>query len=157
MQWGYKKGISTELLLNLTEHQKMTLDTGKTVGVLFIDFKKACDSVDHTILLNKVQGKGLAGELHEWLTDYLTGRQQYTDLNGVYSKTQMVEYGVPQCKDLYQDRDYSIEKLNQMASEIQQWCSNYKLTAHLDKTEAMITAQRPFIGPVKPYVLEITK
>lgn len=79
----------------------MTLDTGKTVGVLFIDFKKACDSVDHTILLNKVQGKGLAGELHEWLTDYLTGRQQYTDLNGVYSKTQMVEYGVPQCKDLY--------------------------------------------------------
>ena len=96
-QWGYKKGRSTELLLlNLTEQWKIALDIGKTIEVLFIDFKKAFDSVDHTIVLNKVQGKGLAGELYEWLTDYLVNRQQYTDLNGVYSKTQTVEYGVPQ-------------------------------------------------------------
>ena len=65
-QWGYKKGRSTELLLlKITEHWKTEIDNGKTIGVLFIDFKKAFDSVDHTILLNKTQGKGLAGELHE--------------------------------------------------------------------------------------------
>ena len=68
----------------------------KKIGVLFIDFKKAFDSVDHTILLNKTQGKGLAGELHEWLTDYLHNRQQYTELNGIHSGTQIVKYGVPQ-------------------------------------------------------------
>ena len=84
------------LLLKITEHWKTAIDNGKKIGVLFIDFKKAFDSVDHTILLNKTQGKGLAGELHEWLTDYLHNRQQYTGLNGVHSGTQIVKYGVPQ-------------------------------------------------------------
>ena len=46
--------------------------------------------------------------------------------------------------------DTTIGKLNRMANEIQQWCSNNKLTANLDKTEAMIITQRPFIGPTLP-------
>jgi hypothetical protein len=96
-QWGYKRGRSTELLLlNLTEHWKMALGSGKTVGILFIDFKKAFHSVNHTILMGKIQGKGIAGEVYEWLKDYLTDRQQFTDLNGVYSSSQTVKYGVPQ-------------------------------------------------------------
>ena len=44
----------------------------------------------------------------------------------------------------------TIGKLNRMATEIQQWCSNNKLTANLDKTEAMIITQRPLIGPTLP-------
>ena len=46
--------------------------------------------------------------------------------------------------------DATINKLNIMASEIHQWCSNNKLTTHLDKTEAMLIALRPFTGPLKP-------
>jgi hypothetical protein len=43
----------------------MALDSGKTVGILFIDFKEAFDSVNHTILMGKIQGKGIAGEVYE--------------------------------------------------------------------------------------------
>ena len=177
-QWGYKKGRSTELLLlNMTEHWKIALDSGKMVRVLFIDFKKAFDSVNHNILLSKVQGVGITGDLYQRLKDYLTGRQQFTDLNGVYSNTQTVGYGVPQGSllgprlfKIYVDDlpdkitegndttgyvtanniDIIVDKFNQLANEIHQWCSKNKLTAHLGKTEVMTIAQRPFTGPVKP-------
>ena len=47
-QWGFKPGRSTELLmLYLTEAWRQELDKNRTVGVLFIDFKKAFDSICH--------------------------------------------------------------------------------------------------------------
>ena len=47
-QWGYRKGLSTEsLLLYLTEIWKANIDKGKVVGVIFTDFRKAFDCVDH--------------------------------------------------------------------------------------------------------------
>ena len=50
---GVRKRKSTEeLLLNLTENWKQAVDDGKVIGVLFVDFKKAFDSV-HRELLNK--------------------------------------------------------------------------------------------------------
>ena len=50
-QWGFKKGISTEsLLLNLTEKWKKAPDHGHKIGITFVDFKKAFDTVEHTVL-----------------------------------------------------------------------------------------------------------
>ena len=46
--------------------------------------------------------------------------------------------------------DIIMGKLNQLANEIYRWCGKNKLTTHLEKTEVMIIAQRPFTGPVKP-------
>jgi hypothetical protein len=45
--------------------------------------------------------------------------------------------------------DVAIDKLNQIADEIHEWCSKNKLTAHVGKTEAMILSQQLFTGPVK--------
>ena len=71
-QWGFKKGRSQELLmLHLTETWKEALDQEKTVGVLFIDFKKAFDSVCHKTLNIKMQACGISGNLLNWLNDYL--------------------------------------------------------------------------------------
>ena len=54
-QWGFKKGVSTEsLLLYLTETWKKAIDDGYKVDVLFVDFKKAFDTVDHAILKSKL-------------------------------------------------------------------------------------------------------
>ena len=64
--------MSTEsLLLYLTETWKANIDKGKVVGVIFIDFRKAFDCVDHEILGFKMQGCGTSGNLLEWLKDYL--------------------------------------------------------------------------------------
>lgn len=47
-QWGFKKGVSTEsLLLYLTETWKKAIDDGYKVGVLFVDFNKSFNTVDH--------------------------------------------------------------------------------------------------------------
>lgn len=58
-------GLQKLLLLNMTEHWKIALGSSKMVGVLFIDFKKAFDSVNHKILLSKVQGMGT----QDWVFD----------------------------------------------------------------------------------------
>ena len=50
-KWDFNKGVSIEsLLLYLTETWKKAIDDGYKVGVLFVDFKKAFDTVDHAIL-----------------------------------------------------------------------------------------------------------
>ena len=65
------------------------------MGVIFIDFRKAFDSVNHEVLSYKRQACGFYGNLLQWLTSYLKNRQQFVDLNGVKSKLQYLSYGVP--------------------------------------------------------------
>ena len=96
-QWDYKKGLSTELLLvYLTEKWKMEMNRGKFVGIILIDFRKAFDTVDHSIMQLKLQGAGLANGVAEWINDYLSDRQQFTEINGENSELQGITHGVPQ-------------------------------------------------------------
>ena len=72
MQWVYKKGHSTELLLvKMTKNWRTALDKNQVVG----DFKKAFDSVSHALLLQKLQRLGIAGDLWLWIMDYLNDRK----------------------------------------------------------------------------------
>lgn len=96
-QWGFRKNYSTEsLLLHLTETWKTALDNSLKVGVLFIDFRKAFDTVNHTILLEKLNATGISGDLFSWLTDYLSRRQQFVQISGNKSELKKVRFGVPQ-------------------------------------------------------------
>ena len=69
------------LLLHLTESWGSSLDRGRKVGVLFIDFRKAFDCVDHTILAEKLKAVGLAGDMWKWINGYLSNRMQGTSVN----------------------------------------------------------------------------
>ena len=97
-QWAYRKGYSTELLItHLTELWRRELDKGKAIAVAFIDFKKAFDCVQHSLLISKLQRNfGISGPLLNWLNSYLNNRQQYTVVNGAESDTMLVQVGVPQ-------------------------------------------------------------
>ena len=96
-QWGFRKNYSTEsLLLHLTEAWRNALDKGPKVGVLFIDFRKAFDTVNHTILLEKLKAIGVSGDLLSWLDDYLSARKQFVQLSGFQSKQKTITYAVPQ-------------------------------------------------------------
>jgi hypothetical protein len=100
-QWGFTKGLSAEgMLLSITDRWKMELDKGMTVGAIFVDFRKAFDSISHDILSLKLQAVGLCGNLHEWLMHYLKDRYQYTVVNGCTSDLYLVQYGVPQVHSL---------------------------------------------------------
>ena len=86
-QWAYRAGHSTKLLsLHLTETWRSAVDSELVVAVAFVDFKKALDSVCHTILETKLQKDfGIKGPLSDWLKTYLKDRQQVTCVKGVKS------------------------------------------------------------------------
>lgn len=107
-QWGFRKGRSTEtLLLSMTERWRMALDNNKVIGAIFIDYRKAFDTVSHELLPHKLQAAGIMGNSYSWLLDYLNNRSQYTVVNGSKSATKNIRYGVPQ-GSLLGPRLYSI-------------------------------------------------
>ena len=71
-QWAYSKDKSTEsVLLYLTETWKRHMNEGEVVGILFIDFRKAFDCVDHVILKQKLIGAAVTGQLYQIIESYL--------------------------------------------------------------------------------------
>ena len=69
--------MSTALaLLEFTEEITSALDKKSTIG-LFIDLIKAFDTIDHTLLLEKLRHYGVRGVANDWLSSYLENRLQY--------------------------------------------------------------------------------
>ena len=66
-----------------------------TCGV-FLDFSKAFDTVNHMILLSKLDAYGIRGIPLKWFQSYLSNRKQYVELDGVKSPNQTMLCGVPQ-------------------------------------------------------------
>lgn len=113
-------GRSTEqTLAEITENLKKIYND-VLIGGLFVDFVKAFDTVDHEILLMKLQAYGKRGIPLEWFTSYLYNRKQYVTLNGMKSTKQTVVCGVPQESSLgpllllicINDIPYSSDKQN---------------------------------------------
>jgi hypothetical protein len=66
-----------------------------TIGI-FLDFSKAFDTVNHQILLEKLNCYGIRGVANQWIKSYLSDRQQYTCYNGKNSSISNIKCGVPQ-------------------------------------------------------------
>ena len=82
-QFGFRKNNSTSYaLMEITERIKETIDESKFGCGIFIDLKKAFDTVNHNILLTKLEHYGIRGVLLDWFKSYLTGRKQYVFCNG---------------------------------------------------------------------------
>jgi hypothetical protein len=96
-QFGFRKGYSTEQALAFTV-EKITgeLDGGNCVVGLFLDLKKAFDTVHHEILLQKMSHYGVRGEALSLLRNYLANRTQSALVNGYKSAFQSSHFGVPQ-------------------------------------------------------------
>ena len=96
-QYGFRKLYSTVLaLIEITDYIKRLLDEKNYVISVSIDFKKALDTVDHEILLYKLECYCIRGFVNDFLRSYLTNRRQYTVINGVNSELRTVACGVPQ-------------------------------------------------------------
>ena len=96
-QFGFRKKCSTaHSLIEITEKIKESIDSGKFGCGIFIDQKKAFDTVNHSILLRKLEHYGIRGSMLDWFESYLTNRKQYVFYNGVSSDVKCVTCGVPQ-------------------------------------------------------------
>ena len=96
-QFGFRKKMSTaHSLVEITEEIKESIDNGKFGCGIFIDLKKAFDTVNHKILLTKLEHYGVRGALLKWFESYLTNRKQYVYHNGIASDLEVITCGVPQ-------------------------------------------------------------
>ena len=90
-QYGFRKLYSTALaLIEMTDFIKRLLDEKNYVISIFIDLKKAFDTVDHEILLYKLECYGIQGLANDFFRSYLTNRLQYTVIDGVNSDLRTV-------------------------------------------------------------------
>ena len=97
LQFGFRKNHSTNhALIDLTEDIRGSLDNNMFAVGVFIDLQKAFDTVDHNILLSKLEHYGIRGISYNWFKSYLTNRKQYVLVNETKSKLLSVNFGVPQ-------------------------------------------------------------
>ena len=96
-QHAFRVGRSclTQLLQHMDEVLK-ALENKKNVDVVYLDFAKAFDKVDHKILMKKVYKFGIRGKLYEWIKNFLENRYQQVLVDGVLSRKEKVISGVPQ-------------------------------------------------------------
>ena len=96
-QHGFREGRSclSQLLSHIDEILSL-LEEGKDVDVIYIDFSKAFDKVDHTILLRKLKALGIDGKLLSWIESFLKNRKQVVVVDGASSEPVQMLSGVPQ-------------------------------------------------------------
>ena len=96
-QYGFQKNKSTYMpLLLLQENITKAFENGKLVCGIYLDLKKAFDTVDHMILIRKLVKYGFAGSTLKIFESYLVNRYQCVDYSGVRSSLKPVQIGVPQ-------------------------------------------------------------
>ncbi|CAB4002379.1 Hypothetical predicted protein, partial [Paramuricea clavata] len=100
-QSGFRSQHSTETaLLGSTNEWLYNMDSGLINGVLFLDLKKAFDTVDHEILLKKLHLYGIKGTTYAWFESYIQNRKSICLMNGKKSHAREIRCGVPQGSNL---------------------------------------------------------
>ena len=98
-QSGFRSLHSTvTALIEATDNWSLNIDRGFFNAVVFLDLKKAIDTVDHNILLSKLQAYGIQGSTNQWFCSYLKNRTQMCLVNGNKSPKMLLRCGVPQGK-----------------------------------------------------------
>ena len=96
-QYGFQRGKSTEqALVDIQSKIVTAFEQKETPCCIFLDFAKAFDTVNHNILLSKLNHYGIRGNTLDWLKSYLTDRKQCVSIGNTNSSTLPIDIGVPQ-------------------------------------------------------------
>ena len=181
-QSGFRGSFSTDTCLtHLTDHVHNQTSCGNFTGMVLIDLQKAFDTVDHVILLKKLEAMGVSSV--EWFRSYLSDRTQIVNVNQVDSAPLDVTCGIPQgsilgpllflcyvndmpisvdCKLLLYADDSALlvsnkdpkivaDKLSHELESCRQWLIDNKLSLHLGKTEAILFGSKRKLNGVQDF------
>lgn len=96
-QHGFTPGRScVTQLLDTLDCWTETLDRGGSIDAIYMDFRKAFDSVPHHRLILKTKAHGIEGKLLQWIEAFLSGRTQQVFVNGSKSEEAQVTSRIPQ-------------------------------------------------------------
>jgi len=96
-QHGFMPNRSTVTNLSIfCSHISSALESFEQTDVIYTDFSKAFDFVDHEILLSKLETFGIVGNLLSWFRSYLSSRTQSVRVHDSFSRPIIVSSGVPQ-------------------------------------------------------------
>ena len=96
-QFGFRPNHSTtDAVTKFVAHVANSLNSNLPTLAVFLDLSKAFDTIDHTILLNKLEHYGIRGIALEWFRSYLSNREQFVSYSNVNSNNHNVTCGVPQ-------------------------------------------------------------
>ena len=96
-QFGFRKDCSTnDAILTFVSQIYSAINVDEYFVAIYLDFSKAFDTVNHTILLKKLERIGIRGICLEWFKSYLGDRRQYVFVSGCDSELKNVTMGVPQ-------------------------------------------------------------
>ena len=97
LQFGFRLKTSTNhALISIIDKIQTNQDNGLLSCGVFVDLQKAFDTVDHSILVTKLNHYGVRGPSLEWFKSYMSDRNQFVHVNNVSSTTKPVKHGVPQ-------------------------------------------------------------
>ena len=169
-QYGSRQGLSTvDAMADLFHSWLLALEAPKSaIRILFLDFRKAFDLVDHNILMEKVVQLGLPDILIGWVASFLHGRQQRVKMSSsIQSEWSAVSAGVPQgtllgpiafllhinslqtsCRNVKYVDDTTVwescasdgcdSRLQSAANEVVQWTRENHMQLNVDKTKEMV-------------------
>ena len=96
-QSGFRKNHSTStILLDVQDYILKNMDDGYVTGVIFLDLKKAFDTVNHDILIKKLKQHGVDNNELSWFQSYLNNRSQTVSVNSTLSDFESINIGIPQ-------------------------------------------------------------
>ena len=96
-QSGFRPNHSCETaVLQMINKFHEAINNGQIIGMVMVDFRKAFDLVDHTLLLKKLRHYKISNETLLWFSSYLLNRKQKVVINNIESTTENIVCGVPQ-------------------------------------------------------------
>ena len=96
-QFGFLPGKNTsQAIISVVDHIVKSFDNKHLTCGIFLDLSKAFDTLDHSILLNKLCSYGIRGVSHSWFLSYLSNRLQYVSVHNATSTYSNTVCGVPQ-------------------------------------------------------------
>ena len=96
-QFGFRNQKSTtDAILKFTNECYEALNESKSMISIYLDFSKAFDTINHSLLCSKLECFGFRGNINKWFQSYLSNRKQYVCVKKSQSSLRDTKFGVPQ-------------------------------------------------------------